>query len=829
MKPIKLIIRGFGPHAETVIDYESLRSPLVICGPFGSGKTFLLEGPSAALYSQFCWYPGSLYDAMTQGGDGRAEIEFQFFEGGALYRVRRELRDTGKTKTQRAWMERGTLNDGWQPIAGPNVKDVEREVTARVGDMETACATWLVAQNRRGDLIGQPGEPDLVARRRSVFNALIGADALDALEKRCGEQQSKARAVADELDAQLAGTRDYETELIGTRALRAKTNDDIGAAHDALQNADTALESARQRLRDAQGDDATLNAQIELYQSAAREERAIEARVAALRRDVDALAVRAEGQDALMADCESLAALRAERAALDRQRNAYLERQNWQRRRDEVGAQIDATRREIAALESQPGADAEAVALAGRANELLEQGRAAKAENDARKERNKYRDNKRSSIGLSIGRMRGFIDQNRRRLASKPETPFGDQCSPCPLMREWAMLPADIDAHEQEIAKREAELAAIEPDEALIDLAELRADCERALAARAAVEAAPQARERLVVLRAELAAAERAQNEHCDRAPDPVEDPSPRLAEVQRDMDLHAGAPERLKAAQQAAQDLAARRIELDQARALLAEAEADVERLAPAAESARAALADRERQRETLQAAVTAAVNAQIEARGKLDSLNAERARLEERITSLERQCDETMEKRERARALRADVNALTDLRQCFGPRGVRQILMDAAAPALEAIADDLFERATGGRMRLRIATQTVNADGSTREDFQIMIRSESGERDALRFSGGQLNLIQIVFRLAVALWIAEIQGRSAECLFLDEAFDRLGADGTEDLLRVLEYLGNRIALIVVVTHDPAIAARMPGCVRVVRTLAGATVETNE
>ena len=57
--------------------------------------------------------------------------------------------------------------------------------------------------------------------------------------------------------------------------------------------------------------------------------------------------------------------------------------------------------------------------------------------------------------------------------------------------------------------------------------------------------------------------------------------------------------------------------------------------------------------------------------------------------------------------------------------------------------------------------------------------------------------------------------------------SFDRLGAEGTEDLVRVLEHLSDQFALIVVVTHDPLIADRMRGQVRLVKEFGGVKIET--
>jgi len=824
MKPLRLAIRGLGPHADTEIRLEDLASPLAVCAPYGTGKTTLLEAMLFCLYGRGGWYTDSVYDMLTQNGAGEASIALTFEEAGRLHVAQRSIKVTPATRKQTATLSRLEAA-GLAPVAGPKVGDFERAVAGLVGDYETFMATCFLSQNRRGDLIGQPGEPDLVARRRQVFNDLIGASALDAIEEDLAEIQRKSVSVAEELEAQLAAEPDPAEAIQNELATCAAAERDLHAEQAALAEAESALETARRALRDAEGDDAQLKAQIERHEQSQAQESALRQRAESIGGECRELAARAQGLEKAQAESRELDALLRARKDLQDRRERHQAWKRWDDRRAELAAAVTLAETRVATLEAVPGCDAETIALATTADALLARGRALKAENEAKELLNKKRRERRADLTGALDRKRGLLGELDRRLADKPVTPMGERCAPCPLMREWAGLPSQIETLRSELAGSEKAVAAIEADEALEDLTEIRAAYERAASAGKSVAAARQASQDLAKAKSESETARNQLNEHAAGQPPKVDDPSDQLKAAQDRIDLLAGAPERVKTCELARADLARKRDELAAVEKDLAEAKRRTCALQPAADSARKALEDRRRQREALATRVDEATAQVARLRESVTALVERLARGRARLEHLDARRKQAAEKRARVAVLRDDIEGLKDLRQCFGPRGVRQILIDNAAPELEAIAADLFERATGGRMRLRIATQRVNQDDSIAEDFKILVTDERGERDALRYSGGQLQLIIILFRLAVALWVGRLHGRRPDCLVLDEAFDRLGAEGTEDMLRVLEHLADQIGMIIVVTHDPLIAQRMRSHVRLEKQFSGVLI----
>lgn len=827
MKPIRLSIQGFGPHSMTEIDFTEYESPLALVAPYGTGKTTMLEAIPLCLYGKGGWYSGSIYDQLTQGGSGHGIIEFRFEHGGKRYDARREVKDTGKTRTQKAELDELFPTHG-QLIAGPKVQDFEREVSNLLGDFETFMGTVFLAQNKRGDLIGQPGEPDLIARRRAVFNELIGAGALDSLESQAAEEERRCKTIASEIEAQLAGEGDFFAAVEKAKQEHREALAMLPQARTGLNQAEKELEDTRKALRDAEGGDDVLKAQISEWETAKREKASIEERYTEIVHELDRLAPLAKTAEVLRDQLETLGGLKRKREYLKGFEAAYKARVEWEAKYRDVTQRIKAIHDRITALEQASGVTEETEALAAQAEDLKAKYNRLATENEEIEGTNAALARKREVVRAKIEGVRARIESLKARLATKPETPGGEICLTCPLLAEFKNLPTQIGDLESALGDHERDLEAIPPDAPLNDLKTAYEDAGTATVAAQRVreaEAITASIEAAKIERDEAMADRSALESH---EPKMVNNPSDELQQVQDRIDRLEGVAERLKAAEEAGQKVPALKSKLNQLKADHQKAECLVSSLAVRALDARAALENREAQREELRKREQIAVVAHSEARQRMTDLEKAIARLEARIEEQTRRKAESEAKRKRLSELTDRIEGLKDLRSCFGPRGVRQILIDDAAPELEAIADELFEQATGGKMRLRIATQKLLQDGSRAEDFSIQITDERGERDATRYSGGQLQLILILFRISVAVWVGRLRGRRPDCLFLDEAFDRLGAEGTEDLMRVIDRLRESIGNIVVVTHDPGIAERMPGRIRLERNLSGVSLIHN-
>jgi exonuclease SbcC len=833
MIPISVTLQGTIAHDNTTLDYRSIgQSAIAVCGENGVGKTAIIEAPFIALYGFSPFYSnGSIYDLMTQGSDGTASITLDFDHGGTLYRAERVLRDTGNSKSQKAtlaYCASSPFEDDWPVIAGPKVKDFESAIRAMLGPPELALATWMLSQSRLGDLCGTTAQSNVGEIRREVFDHLIALSDLNPKHQRIVEEHKRAKAVAKELEDQLAGEQvesldDAKTDLLGaceTRTLRLGT----------LKSFEKGLDGARANLRDAEGDDAPLHAQIERYETAESARVSNVDAIGARQREMAESVERAAELEACRDDVARLANLRVDREDLIEWEKKFKAWNEWDRKRYDTQAEINNKLQVIDNAQRFTAIDEKTRELARRVESLRAEYAAKKSENDAIAHRNAERAVSRSRLTAAISTARSNIERIEKQLAEKPETPFGDKCAPCPLMQAWVGLPAELLDHKTKLHDIEYELGQVSPDEKLHDLESLVAEGQEAKAAADRVAKADEWRWKIDQAKKERDALDSRLADHAKTEPSKADDPAERLAGVRHEIDKMAGAEERMRAADEAGQRADMLRIELEKLEGRDRELTERALELGSAAASAEKSLEDREGQRTELRERVDACEKRVAEAREAVEMCNRDVARTEERIAAIERRTAERRGREERLKGLRLEIESLEWLRICYGPKGVKQIIRDAEVASLIDICDELCERATGGRMRINILTQRLLDDGvTTVEDFLIRVRDERGERDVLSYSGGQRNLIRILVRVGVLLWHERRTGQKAELLVLDEAFDAMDDENKFALLAVLDSVSDRIRQIIVVTHDPSLAARLPGRVFLERRAGGVEVTTGE
>lgn len=187
----KVSIENIASHKDTSIDFP--KGMTAITGHNGSGKTFLLEAPFAALYGSFPSRPGSIADYMPETGTGK--IEMVFSSNGETYTARREISKTAKTRQQQGYL----ICQGKTVAGGPaKLEQYENACRELIGDPNLVLASIFCSQNQAGDLVD--AKP---ADRKELFHKLLGLERFGGISEDARERKAvlsgKIEAVEQEI------------------------------------------------------------------------------------------------------------------------------------------------------------------------------------------------------------------------------------------------------------------------------------------------------------------------------------------------------------------------------------------------------------------------------------------------------------------------------------------------------------------------------------------------------------------------------------------------------------------------------------------------------
>lgn len=838
MRPIRLTLRGVTRFTDPVtLDLEHL-PPGLVCfeGANGEGKTTIMEalGP-AALWRRWPSKPGTMLDNM-HGRDARLHLVLD--HDGHRY----DLELLGDTKVGN--LDAFLRCDG-AAITGPRCPDFDDEVQGpmvnkrRTGGRFPAelvfMASAYAAQNGAGNFRSLDK-----ADRRDLFSALLGnehlqrqaeraralaADAgalLDDLEARAADLVARV-ARADELDRQITSSREALPALEATEAHATADHGRAQAEHAALAATLRTLEGARTeatRRRDRLA---------ELVRTLEGDRPRIEALIAGdegLLATADQVRTDAAALVAATADVQRLLAehgtAKGEAAAARREHEGATRRERELVR--DLAALEAAIRDGKAAAELVPGLEARAA----RAQQLAgERTAAERAHDQAKGRRNQAeiahrtasttasRDHARAQAAVEAAEGKAALlgdvpCRGGRVILIDEPTPawkvgdpihpgVGADCGACRFLTDARAAAQQLEGLRQALAVA---------DEAVLAAARLEADLGTARGAEDEAAGALRAVEALVRehagVAAELAAA-RARVIAGEAAAARDTELGAELAGLRAELpgmlaDLEAadGKVVRLVAEGQAARerqgglagadqrlrDLEAAQARLPERRAALARLVADLEgRRAEQAEVVVPADPADERLRAArAREATDAAGEAMMLARRLLGAQREAQARVEGQRAELGDLAGEAAAIDQQRQALTRRRQGFRLIERALGRDGVQALEIDAAAPRVSALANDLLRASYGPRFTVELQTiRPAEGNRKQREVFDVIVHDgerPGGPRAIESYSGGEAVLLDEALKLALALFNAERHGVQVATLWRDECDGKLDAE---------------------------------------------------
>src|SRR6266536_920325 len=736
-----------------------------VYGPNGAGKSALIESVRYALYG----------DARTEKSELRSaginedvRVELVFEHEGNSYEVRRVLKGRNLTPSVEVYVNRR--------LAVQSVREANAYLARVLGMDQRAFLASVCAQQKELTTFATmvPSE-----RRRLVLD-LLGVSPIERALTRVREEARDARTAAGAARAQLpdlpaaeaaTAATAAELEVAGLAAQAAEAA--AGAAQAALAEAEaaaTAAEAVARQLDDLCQQAALARAEAgSCRREAARhEQRALEA---------DALAPEIATAEARHAE---LVAAAAPLGALERAREAQLERQGLLRALQDARGREQVARRALAEAEA---------ALEETESELA-----------AMRERHGTAS---EALGAAGARLEAATAAAERCARLDPGAP----CPTCgqPLGEAFAEV-ASEHAEELAAAKRSHVRAAAERDAAVQAgrklaaqrdeqrrvLERARAAEQRAAKAAALVESAEQA---IKVAGDEVTT----RQSELERLPDPGFD-----AEAHR---LARRAAEALPQVVLALSELRGRADRGEVERKLAREAldragEADQRGAALQAqatalgEAGQALAAARERVRQAA-AAARRTHGGHERAAEALAAARRRHADLEQALATARARHEEVAGLEERAAYLARLADLMAAYRLHLVARLGRRLSVEAAG---------LFAELTDHEYQDMVVDP---------EDYSIRIADDGTEHELARFSGSENDLASLSLRVAVSLVIAEGAGELG-LLVLDEVLGALDRERRGRMLAALTTLQGRFRQVLLVTHNDEVKDLLPAAIEV-------------
>lgn len=840
MIPLKLSLSGFLSYRD-LVDLDFTNFDLAcISGPNGAGKSSLLDAITWVLFGQ----ARRRDDALINTRSDTASVELIFTYEGNLYRIQRS-KPRGKTtllefhiaqtdEQYSAQTPKGSLGAvTWKPLTERTMRETQARIESTLRlDYETFVNAAFFLQGKADQFTQQrPGD------RKRILANILGLEIWETYRQRAVTQRKAIEAEIlelegrlQEIDAEMSEEGDRKQHLKELESQLALLSKDRAAQEAALEDIRRTvaileeqarlvealarqLAAARERVDELELKLGDRQKERDAYAQTLNRAQEIETRYHAWQQARDELQhwdeVAAQYHEAQQRRQKPLTGIEAERARLTQEQQTLLAQQieiaslreklpqleteieQAKKEQERVQAQlrqrIDLEKELNAAQEKLANAQAENPRLKAEMEELKARiDRLAEVEGaacpvcgkplqpDERQHLIKELEAKGKSLGDRYRANKALLDETKERV-SQLQTQISELQSLDEQLRALTRTCDQLDHQRRQIEER------IEKWER--DGAARLKEVEQALEEE---RFALQARAALAEIDAEL-----------------------------KELGYDAAAHDAVRRAEQEGWQTEGEMRQLERAREALKPLEREIADLTRQVETQREEVRRREKEHEEAVAKLAAA---QAQAP---DIDRAERTLLEfqERENSLRMEVGAARQKvvvlaelKVRRQKLEKDreelalrVGQYQQLERAFGKDGVPALLIEQALPQIEAKANEILERLSGGELAVRFLTQREYKDKrrqDLRETLDILISDRNGVRDYELYSGGEAFRVNFAVRLALSEVLAARAGARLQTLVIDEGFGSQDAMGRQRLVEAINTIKGDFAKILVITH---------------------------
>ena len=186
-----------------------------------------------------------------------------------------------------------------------------------------------------------------------------------------------------------------------------------------------------------------------------------------------------------------------------------------------------------------------------------------------------------------------------------------------------------------------------------------------------------------------------------------------------------------------------------------------------------------------------------------EIQKMQVQQGELQGRLAQAEQDRSALKEARKNRKELRRHESQYGKLRRAFGKNGIPSLIIEQTLPEIEARTNELLDRLTEGKMRVRLETLKDKKTGGTRETLEIIIADEQGvPRPYETFSGGEAFRVNFALRIALSQLLAARNGVRIRTLGIDEGFGTQDEEGIQSLIEAIKVIQDDFDKILVITH---------------------------
>jgi DNA repair exonuclease SbcCD ATPase subunit len=145
----------------------------------------------------------------------------------------------------------------------------------------------------------------------------------------------------------------------------------------------------------------------------------------------------------------------------------------------------------------------------------------------------------------------------------------------------------------------------------------------------------------------------------------------------------------------------------------------------------------------------------------------------------------------------MEAEVEKLYLIKEAFGSKGIRSVVIDYMIPHLEEKVNQVLSRLS--EFTVRFDTQAQKTDGGTKEGLYIFIQNDVGEELPWEsYSGGE----KLRISFAITEGIASLLNNTIGFRIIDEAIHSMNPEMTSDFISVVDRLLQDYSQVIVISH---------------------------